>query len=249
MIRVEPTTSAMPPNVPQAPAPASTPAKPSFKGGRPDTAEFESMRSEYQNLTTESSGMLSKIGKAGFLILTGLIGYKTSKWGLEVLEEQAGKMIKAEKTQKVISSVSGFAKDKVAKKSKALGIRVLNFGKEKIMPLFRKAIESFKKLKFVNKTSDKVSNMVENLSQKRFARKSKVAMWKFKRSKFSSFVKNKAAKVWDFSKTTAVKAKEAIPTRTQIKDMGFEAVAVSSGFAAALQGADIANSIQEEEAA
>ncbi len=249
MIRIEPATSAMPPNVPQVPTPttAPAPAKPSFKGDNPDTAEFESMRAEYQNLSTQTSGILSKLGKAGFLVLTGLIGYKTSKWGLEVIEKQAVKMVNAEKTQKVLSNVSGFAKDKVAVKAKALGLAVLNFGKEKIMPLFRKAIESFKNLKFVNKISNRISDMVENLSQKRFARKSKVAMRRFKRSKFSSFVKNKAAKVWDFSKTMTVKAKESIPNINQIKKAGFEAIAASSGFAAALQGADIAKSVTEEE--
>ncbi|HNW26724.1 MAG TPA: hypothetical protein PLG15_00255 [Candidatus Gastranaerophilaceae bacterium] len=252
MIRVEPTTSATPPNVPQTPVPAPAPAKPSFKGERPDTAEFESMRAEYQNLSNETSGLLSKIGKAGFLVLTGLIGYKTSKWGLQIVEKQAVKMVNAEKTQKIISSVSGFAKDKVATKSKSLATSVLNFGKEKVMPLIAKGFKSIKNLKFVNKISNifdtvalKSMYVMDSIKKSR-AVNNKVSSKIIKAvSNSLSFVKNKSAKVWDFSKGMTVKAKENMPTGTQIKNTAYETIAVSTGFATAMEGVDIANAVDE----
>lgn len=245
MIRIEPTTSVTPPNIPQPPAPA----KPGFKGyDRPDTFDLQQSREEYQNLSTETSGILSKIGKAGFLILTGLIAYKTTKWGLAVIEKQVVKALNAEKIQKILSKISDFAKDKVAVKAKALGAGILNFGKEKVVPFARKAFDSFKKLKVVNSISDKASDITGALSQKRFARKGKVALWKFKKGKLNAFIKSASAKIWDFSKGKAVKAKESIPTGQQIKELGFNTVAFATGFAAALQGADIANSDSLNEA-
>lgn len=232
----QPTVPATQP-VPTAQTPVQT--KPSFKGSDDARDLWEKNKSEFEDLSSnpENPTFVKKIGKAGVVLATGILGYGTAKFGMRKSLDLVSGIIKSKPVQAASAKATGFVKEILIPDAKNVFASIKNSKlSQKLSQKIDAAIISAEQTNIGKKVGEKIASVAEKIST--FAKKEKVA----KVINFVSAAVSKAkAKMTEAFSTAASK----IPTAEKAKNGTIEVLATGSGMAAAIEGSTMNNNEQE----
>lgn len=212
------------------PQPAQT--KPSFKGSDEAHDQWVKNKQDFEEISNDHSNhaVVKKLGKAGVVITTGIVGYGTAKFGFRKTLDIMTSMIKSKPVQKVYEKTVGFFKNTAIPKTKSAFSAVKNANITKTTgQKFAEAINAVKQSRVGKFASEKYAAMTVGKNTT-FAQKRKIVSYMQAAKKAGTKVGTKYEK---FKAFIASK----MPTGEQIKNGAIEALAVGSGMAAAMTAA------------
>ena len=241
MIKLQ-ATSATQPTVPptaQTAPPVQTqaaPAKPSFKGHNDDSHDmWKKNKEDFESMSNDSASpsFIKKASKAGIVLATGVLGYGTAKFGMNKCSELISSMIKSKPVQNLKAKIGGFTT-------------------ETVIPQAKKAFNAIKESVISKKMSAKVDSAMTGAKESKMGKAAGEKLDAAK-VKFSDFAQNeKMVKITNFAKSIKTKMaalvetiKSKMPTMAQIKGGAIETLAVGSGMAAAMTGANFERAHEE----
>lgn len=235
MINLQP-TSITPPNVPQSKV---AQAKPSFKGEEDRYDDFEGRDSWEQNKrdfqdfseNPKHPKAISKIGKAGLIVVSGVLGYGTAKFGFNKCIGMATDLFKSAKVQAAKGKIESLVKEAIVPNAKKATSSVVNYVKES---KFGKSI---------------IGNTIKAFNSVKGS-----AIGKNTGKAYDAVIGNRAVdKTIKMTKGGATKSYDAVKgfvtDKTKMSKVGqytIEGLAVGSGFAAAVESIQLVPHDQDQ---
>lgn len=238
MMKLQATSTAQPTVTtaqPTQPQPAQT--KPSFKGSDEAHDTWTKNKQDFEEISNNSQNpsVVKKLGKAGVVITTGIVGYGTAKFGFRKTFDIISAMVTSKQVQEARAKVTGFVNNTLIPKTKGAFSAVKNANiTKKTSQKFEEALAFAKQSRAGRFASERYAQMAANMpsigKSTTFAQKRKIVTCMQAAKKAGVKVETK------FTQFKAFIASK-IPTGEQIKNGAIETLAIGSGMAAATTAA------------